>query len=123
MAQLKKVVEPFGEVNGHPFFNVASIGFSADGKMLLTGMSDGGTFCYVTGFDAASPFTHLAPVAARGGYGATTVAATAHLADRAGQVGLEPHVAVGDDADEVATPRAIVSASATLLLNIRIRSK
>ncbi|MCA6115937.1 phospholipase [Bradyrhizobium sp. WSM 1738] len=33
-------------------------------RMLLTGMSDGGTFCYVTGFDSASPFTHLAPVAA-----------------------------------------------------------
>ncbi|MCA1412210.1 phospholipase [Bradyrhizobium sp. NBAIM20] len=32
--------------------------------MLLTGMSDGGTFCYVTGLDGASPFTHLAPVAA-----------------------------------------------------------
>jgi phospholipase/carboxylesterase len=32
-------------------------------RMLLTGMSDGGTFCYVTGLDAASPFTHLAPVA------------------------------------------------------------
>ena len=34
------------------------------GKMLLTGMSDGGTFCYVTGLESASPFTHLAPVAA-----------------------------------------------------------
>src|ERR1700744_1101565 len=33
------------------------------GRMLLTGMSDGGTFCYVTGLDSASPFTHLAPVA------------------------------------------------------------
>jgi phospholipase/carboxylesterase len=33
-------------------------------RMLLTGMSDGGTFCYVTGLEAASPFTHLAPVAA-----------------------------------------------------------
>ncbi len=33
-------------------------------KMLLTGMSDGGTFCYVAGFEDASPFTHLAPVAA-----------------------------------------------------------
>lgn len=33
-------------------------------RMLLTGMSDGGTFSYVTGLDAASPFTHLAPVAA-----------------------------------------------------------
>jgi phospholipase/carboxylesterase len=32
-------------------------------RMLLTGMSDGGTFCYVTGLDAASPFTHLAPIA------------------------------------------------------------
>ena len=33
-------------------------------RMLLTGMSDGGTFCYVSGLDSASPFTHLAPVAA-----------------------------------------------------------
>jgi phospholipase/carboxylesterase len=33
-------------------------------RMLLTGMSDGGTFCYVTGFERGSPFTHLAPVAA-----------------------------------------------------------
>jgi phospholipase/carboxylesterase len=33
-------------------------------KLLLTGMSDGGTFCYVTGLEAGSPFTHLAPVSA-----------------------------------------------------------
>jgi phospholipase/carboxylesterase len=33
-------------------------------KLLLSGMSDGGTFCYVTGLEATSPFTHLAPVAA-----------------------------------------------------------
>ena len=33
-------------------------------KLLLTGMSDGGTFSYVTGLEGASPFTHLAPVAA-----------------------------------------------------------
>jgi phospholipase/carboxylesterase len=33
-------------------------------RMLLTGLSDGGTFCYVTGLESASPFTHLAPVAA-----------------------------------------------------------
>ncbi len=33
-------------------------------RMLLTGMSDGGTFCYVTGFESTSPFTHLAPVSA-----------------------------------------------------------
>jgi phospholipase/carboxylesterase len=32
-------------------------------RMLLTGMSDGGTFCYVSGLERASPFTHLAPVA------------------------------------------------------------
>ena len=33
------------------------------GRLLLTGMSGGGTFCYMTGLEAASPFTHLAPVA------------------------------------------------------------
>ena len=33
-------------------------------RVLLTGMSDGGTFCYVNGLEAASPFTHLAPVSA-----------------------------------------------------------
>jgi phospholipase/carboxylesterase len=33
-------------------------------RLLLTGMSDGGTFCYVTGLEMTSPFTHLAPVAA-----------------------------------------------------------
>jgi len=30
-------------------------------RVLLTGMSDGGTFCWVTGLQAATPFTHLAP--------------------------------------------------------------
>lgn len=34
------------------------------GKLLLTGMSDGGTFCYVSGLESSSPFTHLAPAAA-----------------------------------------------------------
>jgi phospholipase/carboxylesterase len=33
-------------------------------RLLLTGMSDGGTFCYVTGLEHGCPFTHLAPVAA-----------------------------------------------------------
>jgi phospholipase/carboxylesterase len=33
-------------------------------RQLLTGMSDGGTFCYVSGLRAESPFTHLAPVSA-----------------------------------------------------------
>lgn len=34
------------------------------GRMLLTGMSDGGTFSYLAGLQADSPFTHLAPVSA-----------------------------------------------------------
>src|ERR1700688_3540185 len=33
-------------------------------QLLLTGMSCGGTFCYVSGLESASPFPHLAPVAA-----------------------------------------------------------
>lgn len=33
-------------------------------RLLLTGMSDGGTFCYVSGLESGSPFTHLAPAAA-----------------------------------------------------------
>lgn len=33
-------------------------------RMLLTGMSDGGTFTYVSGLEPTSPFTHLGPVAA-----------------------------------------------------------
>jgi phospholipase/carboxylesterase len=33
-------------------------------RMLLTGMSDGGTFTYTSGLEPVSPFTHLAPVSA-----------------------------------------------------------
>lgn len=33
-------------------------------RLLLTGLSDGGTFSYVSGMETGSPFTHLAPVAA-----------------------------------------------------------
>ncbi len=33
-------------------------------RLLLTGMSDGGTFTLLSGLNEASPFTHLAPVAA-----------------------------------------------------------
>ena len=33
-------------------------------RRLLTGMSDGGTFTYLTGLESSSPFTHLAPMAA-----------------------------------------------------------
>jgi len=39
--------------------------WNVDGRrLLLTGMSDGGTFCYVSGLRAESPFTHLAPSSA-----------------------------------------------------------
>ncbi len=33
-------------------------------RLLMTGMSDGGTFTLLSGIDDASPFTHLGPVAA-----------------------------------------------------------
>jgi phospholipase/carboxylesterase len=33
-------------------------------RLLLTGISDGGTFCYLAGLRADSPFTHLAPISA-----------------------------------------------------------
>jgi len=33
-------------------------------RLLLSGMSDGGTFTLLSGIDEHSPFTHLAPVAA-----------------------------------------------------------
>lgn len=33
-------------------------------RLLLTGMSDGGTFSYVSGLRSDSPFTHLAPISA-----------------------------------------------------------
>lgn len=35
-----------------------------DSRVLLTGMSDGGTFSYLSGLRSDSPFTHLAPIAA-----------------------------------------------------------
>ena len=59
------------------------------GKMLLTGMSDGGTFCYVTGFESASPFTHLAPVAA------TFHPLMAEMADADRLRGLPVHIVHG----------------------------
>jgi phospholipase/carboxylesterase len=33
-------------------------------RILLTGMSDGGTFSFVSGLRANTPFTHLAPISA-----------------------------------------------------------
>jgi phospholipase/carboxylesterase len=35
-----------------------------EARLLMTGMSDGGTFSYVSGLEPGSPFTHLAPVSA-----------------------------------------------------------
>jgi phospholipase/carboxylesterase len=58
-------------------------------RMLLTGMSDGGTFCYVTGFDGASPFTHLAPVSA------TFHPLLAEMADADRLSGLPIHIVHG----------------------------
>ena len=57
--------------------------------MLLTGMSDGGTFCYVTGFEGASPFTHLAPVSA------TFHPLMAEMADADRLRGLPVHIVHG----------------------------
>jgi phospholipase/carboxylesterase len=58
-------------------------------KMLMTGMSDGGTFCYVSGLDGASPFTHLAPVAA------TFHPLMAEMADAERLRGLPIHIVHG----------------------------
>jgi phospholipase/carboxylesterase len=58
-------------------------------RMLLTGLSDGGTFCYVSGLERASPFTHLAPVAA------TFHPLMAELADRERLRSLPIHIIHG----------------------------
>jgi phospholipase/carboxylesterase len=58
-------------------------------KVLMTGMSDGGTFCYVSGLDGASPFTHLAPVSA------TFHPLMAELADADRLRGLPIHIVHG----------------------------
>src|SRR5262245_33741219 len=58
-------------------------------RMLMTGMSDGGTFCYVSGLDAASSFTHLAPVSA------TFHPLMAEMADPQRLQGLPIHITHG----------------------------
>jgi phospholipase/carboxylesterase len=58
-------------------------------RLLLTGMSDGGTFCYVAGLENASPFTHLAPVAA------TFHPLMAEMADADRLRGLPVHIVHG----------------------------
>jgi len=58
-------------------------------RLLLTGMSDGGTFSYVTGLERASPFTHLAPMAA------TFHPLMAEMADAERLRGLPIHIVHG----------------------------
>jgi phospholipase/carboxylesterase len=58
-------------------------------RLLLTGMSDGGTFAYVSGLEPASPFTHLAPIAA------AFHPMLAAMADRERLQGLPIHIAHG----------------------------
>ncbi len=59
-------------------------------RILLTGMSDGGTFTYTSGLAHGSPFTHLAPVAA-----AFHPLLTA-MADADRMKGLPVHIIHGD---------------------------
>ncbi len=58
-------------------------------RLLLTGMSDGGTFSYVSGLEGASPFTHLAPIAA------AFHPMLAHMADPDRLHGLPIHITHG----------------------------
>lgn len=58
-------------------------------RLLLTGMSDGGTFAYVTGLEPGSPFTHLAPISA------AFHPMLAAMADRERLQGLPIHLAHG----------------------------
>jgi phospholipase/carboxylesterase len=58
-------------------------------RLLMTGMSDGGTFCYVSGLDGVSPFTHLAPVSA------TFHPLMAEMADAERLRGLPIHIVHG----------------------------
>ena len=58
-------------------------------RRLLSGMSDGGTFSYVSGLEPGSPFTHLAPAAA------AFHPMMAAYADKARITGLPIHIAHG----------------------------
>jgi phospholipase/carboxylesterase len=59
------------------------------GRILLTGMSDGGTFSYVSGLEPGSPFTHLAPISA------AFHPMLAQMAERERMAGLPIHIAHG----------------------------
>lgn len=58
-------------------------------RILLTGMSDGGTFSYVSGLEPGSPFTHIAPVSA------AFHPMLAQMADGERLAGLPIHIAHG----------------------------
>jgi phospholipase/carboxylesterase len=58
-------------------------------RLMLGGMSDGGTFAYVSGLEPGSPFTHLAPAAA------AFHPMMAAYADKARIAGLPIHIAHG----------------------------
>lgn len=58
-------------------------------RILMTGMSDGGTFTYVSGLEPQSPFTHLAPVSA------AFHPMLAQMADAGRVKGLPIHIAHG----------------------------
>jgi phospholipase/carboxylesterase len=60
-----------------------------ESRVLMTGMSDGGTFCYASGLEAGSPFTHLAPA------GASFHPILAQLADPKRLAGLPIHITHG----------------------------
>ncbi len=53
-----------GEFIGQVLTDVQARWPADPARRLLTGMSDGGTFCYGLGVQDGQPFTHLAPVAA-----------------------------------------------------------
>jgi phospholipase/carboxylesterase len=59
------------------------------GRVLLSGLSDGGTFSYVSGLEPGSPFTHLAPIAS------AFHPMLAQMADPERITGLPIHVAHG----------------------------
>ena len=70
--------------------DIARAGWNIDPKrLLLTGMSDGGTFSYVTGLEGSSPFTHLAPISA------TFHPLMAEMADAERLRGLPVHIVHG----------------------------
>ncbi len=76
--------------NLHSILDQIREGWSVDEtKILMTGMSDGGTFTYVSALLAGSPFTHLAPACA------SFHPILAQMADRERLQGLPIHITHG----------------------------